>query len=223
MDDITIVYYTRNAIADTFAGEIRKRLLETVGNTPIVSVSHKPIELGQNICVGEFPKSNYMLWKQIFLGTLVARTPWVGMAEDDVVYTLEHFAFRPPDENTFCYDINRWQLNEDKFFYRYSISMGMCVAPRAALVTSLALRFAKAPTWQGELHAWAEPGLREWMDDLPTVKMQKFSSKSPQVMVNHHDSLGGRRHYHKRDTIVDELPDVGAAKDLWQALHCDGM
>ena len=53
MFDITAIYYTVNYISDYFAENIKKQILKVIDDMPLISVSQKPIDFGQNICVGK--------------------------------------------------------------------------------------------------------------------------------------------------------------------------
>ena len=113
MNDLTIIYYTANQNSDYFMNNTQKYLLEAIGNTPVVCVSFKPTLIGKsctNICIGEQKRSNYMIYKQILLGAKEAKTKYVAMAEDDMLYHPSHFAFRPKNDSTFSYNINKWSI-----------------------------------------------------------------------------------------------------------------
>ena len=52
-DDLTIIYITANVVKEKFGEKVREKLLESAGDFPIISVSQKPMDFGENICVGE--------------------------------------------------------------------------------------------------------------------------------------------------------------------------
>ena len=82
MNDLTIIFYTANHISDYFMANIQKQLLKAIGDTPIISVSHKPMKFGQNICVGEIGRSTYNLYKQVLIGAKYAKAgDWQRAAE----------------------------------------------------------------------------------------------------------------------------------------------
>jgi len=54
MNDLTIVYYTANYINKWFADQTKKTLLEAISGLPLISVSQKPMDFGENICVGDY-------------------------------------------------------------------------------------------------------------------------------------------------------------------------
>lgn len=54
MHKSTVVYYTSNKEHEYFENKVKKRLLKTIGDIPLISVSQKPMKgFGKNICVGE--------------------------------------------------------------------------------------------------------------------------------------------------------------------------
>ena len=102
--DITIIYYTENLLAEPLFTKCQKLLKKAANGRPIVSVSHKPIDLGTNICIGVHKRSWLMLYRQLFLGAKLAKTKYVAMAEHDCIYAEDHFSFKPPRDDTFYYN-----------------------------------------------------------------------------------------------------------------------
>ena len=98
----TVIYYTSNREDEVFEDKIRTRLLEKIGDLPLISVSHKPIDFGYNICVGDIGLSNQNVFRQLQLGALHAETPFIISAEADCLYPKEYFTFTPDDEDQ-CY------------------------------------------------------------------------------------------------------------------------
>ena len=104
----TIIYYTDNNLPEPLFTKCQQYLEKAADGKPIVSVSHKPISLGENICIGEQKSCWLLLYKQVLLGVQRATTPYVAMAEHDCFYTKEHFNWIPPDDTTFYYNENVW-------------------------------------------------------------------------------------------------------------------
>ena len=72
-NDLTIIYYTANRISPHFMANTQKQLLVAAAGTPIISVSHKRMNLGQNICVGRIGRSSYNIYWQILQGVRAAK------------------------------------------------------------------------------------------------------------------------------------------------------
>jgi len=52
MNDLTLLFYTCNKMSDPFASNIRNHLLSLFPEgVPLISISHKPMDFGDNICV----------------------------------------------------------------------------------------------------------------------------------------------------------------------------
>jgi len=99
--DLTVVYYTSNAEAPLFEQRIGEALIDAAGDTPIISVSQKPMSLGNNICVGDVGVSSQNGYVQMLIGLEAATTKWACLAVSDSAYPPEYFQFRPPREDTF--------------------------------------------------------------------------------------------------------------------------
>lgn len=199
----------------------QKYLLKAVGETPIVSVSFKPTVIGKNclnLCIGEQPRSNYTIYKQILVGALEVKTKYVAMAEDDILYSPEHFAYRPSDENTFSYDINKWSifswLKPPVFSYRVRKLMNSLITTKNALIETLEERYAKYPVLEKippkfyKMY-WGEPGRFENHLGITPVKTEEYSSSVPNIMFSTSEALGylnlGERkaHNHIRSNEVE--------------------
>ena len=217
MNDLTLLYYTANTVEQRFADNIRKELRSF--GLPIISVSQKPTNLGKNICVGDIGVSAYNIYKQILIGTKQVQTPFVAACEDDALYNLEHFLHRP-SEDTFAYNMNRWNVNPGIFFHRLRVGMWGCIAPTQLMIETLEVRFRKFPEFltKENLYGFGEPGRSEKRLDLPEVKMEIFNTKNPILTFNHRPSWGGVRKILPGDTVVRALPFWGDAKVLWERM-----
>jgi hypothetical protein len=229
MNDLTIVYYTANKNSDHFMANTQKYLLKAIGDMPIVSVSFKPTIIGKNcknICIGEQKRSNYMIYKQILIGAREANTKYVAMAEDDMLYSPEHFAHRPADEETFSYNINKWSIFswvEPPFFsYRVRKLMNSLIAPTDALVKTLEERYEKYPELErlsDKIHPiyWGEPGRFENHLGITLLKTEEFNSSSPNIMFSTSEALGylklGSRKAHT-DIRENKVEPWGTAEEI---------
>jgi len=108
--DITIVYCTDNNIDGVIANVCQQQLKKAANGFSIISVSHKPIDFGKNICIGKQKRSWLTLYKQIHEGLKLVETEYVAIAEHDCLYTEEHFNWKPQRSDTFYYNENVWFL-----------------------------------------------------------------------------------------------------------------
>ena len=75
-DGLTALYCTDNSLDKEIMGICQEYLIEA--EIPVISVSQKPIDLGQNICVGEIGRSCPSLIKQMIIGLEAIDTPYVA-------------------------------------------------------------------------------------------------------------------------------------------------
>jgi len=222
MKDLTLIYYTANLVGESFSERVRGHLLSLFPEgIPIVSVSHKPMHFGLNICVAGFEVSIYNIYKQILIGSRLAQTRYVAMCEDDSLYTREHFEHRPADDS-FDYNSNRWHIYKSIYFHRPRPGMHTCIAPRKLMIETLEKRFEKFPKLldekKGELVGFAEPGRSERRLGLPIVKLTTFNSPTPVLVFDHKGSLGGVRKVKATDHIEKSLDGWGSAQELWDRM-----
>ena len=115
--DLTIIYYTCNVEPEPFATNVRKILRKNSGDLPIISVSQKPLDFGDNICVGGVSMNEYNEWRQVKLGCEKATTPFVIVAEADALYPPSYFDFLP-DKLDRIYRYNPiWIMRTGRPFY----------------------------------------------------------------------------------------------------------
>lgn len=230
MQDLTILYYTANKEPEYFMKNIQQKLRETVGDTRIISVSQKPMDFGDNICIGEVGMSLYNLYKQVLLAVSEAKTKYVAIAEDDMVYSKEHFEYRPPID-TIGYDLNKWAL----FTWRPEVFskrtdrrvMSMCTAPREMLKHTLEERYMKYPEVSAipEIiykYYWGEPGRFEDHVGISKVKTEKYESSVPSVAFFTPEALGfqylgTRKKLGELQTTV--LEPYGSAKEMYERYY----
>jgi len=215
MRDITILFYTANLISDHFGSKVREHLLESCDGIPIISISHKPMDFGKNICVSGFEVSVYNVYQQILMGAKQAKTKYVACAEDDALYVPEHFEHIPPDD-TFIYNVNRWSVTRDFYYYRQRRLMSMCIASTQLMIDTLETRFAK---YSEVAPHFGEPGRFEHKLGLPPVKIDSFKTEVPTLTFVHRPSLSGRRKLLPGDLIEKELPYWGSATELWDRIY----
>jgi len=227
--DLTVIYYTANTNSDFFMENTKKALLNSIGDTPIISVSFKPIDLGENhknICIGEQPKSNYMIYKQVLIGAKEASTKYVAMAEDDMLYHPSHFTHRPSTDDVFAYNINKWSIftwvTPPVLSYRVRKLMNSLITTKEALVKTLTQRYEKYPDIQKVpksilRYYLGEPGRFENHLGIEPLTTEEFSSKGSSIMFSTSEALGyekfGKRKAHT-DIKTNNVPHWGDAEKI---------
>jgi len=110
MVDKTIIYITDNTLDERFATLCMENILLSTKGYPLISVSHKPMAFGTNICVGTMDRNSLSINKQMMKALEIVDTKYIAIAEHDCLYTSEHFQFIPTDDNVHWYNENVWLL-----------------------------------------------------------------------------------------------------------------
>lgn len=149
MKDVTVIYYTSNREEDAFEQKIQDKLLKAIGDTPLISVSQKPINFGQNICVGDVGISDHNIYRQMQLGALKAKTKFVCTAEADCLYPpTGYFDFIPPDENAAYHYTNVWILYKGYHVFRKkAFSLCALFSNREYLLSRLHRSIGRREQW----------------------------------------------------------------------------
>ena len=222
MEDITIIYLTASELKESFAKFARMFLKKAIGNTPLISVSRKPLNFGINI-IDDGEKSVDNIYRQMLRAAKMATTPYIAIAEDDCLYHKNHFTFYRPDLDTFAYDQNRFALftwGEPMYSRRDRRSNCSLIAPRLLLIEALEERFAKWPEripdkLVGELG-------RNMVDKNLGVTLRKSINKFSEVSIiqfNHASSSEERQRNQKKKPGQIKAYDLyywGKAEDLTQ-------
>jgi hypothetical protein len=200
--------------------------LKAVGDFPILAVSQKPMDWGGNFtnyCVGNIGRSHLNIYRQIMIGCQQAKTKWVAMAEDDILYSWEHFHNYAPDEEKFAYDMNKWSIftwNDPPLFsFRMKRKVvNALIAKREMLKDAMEERFAKFPDESKiNLSVWGDPGRYEEYLHVTIRETEEFYSECPNIVFSHplaygYESRGKRKKM--GDLKAIELPYWGKASDI---------
>lgn len=225
MHDLTILYITANRMPAGWCAFQFSHLLKAIGDCPVISVSRRPLPFGTNLLDTE-PQSYWNIYMQMLRAAEIADTPYVAMAEDDVLYTRGHFTeFRPPMD-TVSYDRARWSLFtwDNLYCMRQRISNCSLIAPRLLLVEALTERKNKWPNGVADELA-GEVG-RDKVDRRLGVtprKMAEWYCNSPIVQLNHptgtdtgdYGLVNGRHMIKKHGQMkAYDIPFWGKAADI---------
>lgn len=228
--DLTIIYYTSNWL-DTrnpfFLAKTRKQLRKAAGELPIICVSQKPTDFGENICVGDIGRTHLNLYRQILIGCKAAKTKYVAMAEDDILYSHQHFhdpeGIEIARRDVFSYDMNKvslftWSKPPMFSFRTKRMVVNSLISKRDYLIDALEERFAKFPDESKvPLYHWGDPGRYEQYLGVTVRRRKDWYSPCPNIVFSHEHAMGylvqGNR---KRlgDLRIIELADWGRAEDI---------
>jgi len=222
VSDLTVVFYTANVLHEPFAGIVRAQLQKAIGDYPLLSVSQKPMDFGENICIGEIGRSHLNLYRQILIGSKAAKTKYVAMAEDDVLYSFEHFHCCRPKPNHFGYNMNKWGIftwsKPPVFSYRHRKIVNSLIAERDMLVEAMEERFTKYPDDDKvPLKHWGDPGRYEGYLGVSVRATEELYSKVPNIVFSHEEAFGflsrGTRKALGNPQAV-EIPVWGRAEEI---------
>lgn len=146
MNDLTVIFLTVNKVPEKWAEYHRQVLTEAIRDTPIITISKKPMDWGNNM-IQEGEPSVPNIYRQLLRGCLVATTPYIAVVEDDTLYHKSHFEYRPPMD-TFAFNGHRWGIftwGRPFYYYKDRISNACMIAPRELAIKSLEERFEKYP------------------------------------------------------------------------------
>lgn len=238
MTDLSIIYYTCNYLDETnpyFLNNTKNQLIRAADGLPIVVVSQKPTVIGpncKNIVLGDIGRSHLNIYKQILIGCKAAKTKYVAMAEDDILYSWEHFhsdSYLPKDDE-FMYDMNKLSLftwtKPPLFSFRHNRQVvNQLIAPRQLLIDAMEERFARLEVLRSKgtpendiLSNWGDPGRYERHLGVTERKTNNFMCTCPSIVFTHEFAYGYQFNHGKKKRLGDlriiELPYWGRAEDV---------
>lgn len=241
MQDLTVIYYTSNFLEDTnpyFLSNTKKALIRAVDGLPIISVSHKPVHLEyenhKNILFEAEGRSHLNIYRQILVGAKEAKTKYVAMAEDDILYSHEHFHSKLPPEDVFLYDMNKLSLftwtKPPLFSFRHNRKVvNQLIAPRQYLVDALEERFKRVDELlaQGKplekiLKHFGDPGRYEKYLGVTVRNTDTFMCTCPSIVFTHEHAYGYLNHGSRKrlgDLRINEVPYWGRAEDVLKQFY----
>lgn len=219
MNDLTIIYITANKMPKKWMDFQISHLLKSVKNTDIISISREKMNLGFNYIEND-TKCYWNIYHQLLRGSKLATTPYIAMAEDDTLYTSEHFSEFRPELDEVAYDRSRWSLfvweREPFYCLRQRISNCSLIASREYLIDALSEREDKYP--QGNNYV-GEVG-RHKVEKRLNVSLRKstsYYSNNPIIQLNHPMGTDKtqQRQWKKHGQIkAFDIPYWGKAKDI---------
>jgi hypothetical protein len=213
--DMTLLYYTANVIPESFADRVRGHLFEMANGLPIVSVSQKPIDFGENICMENIGHSPPSVYRQILTGAKIVKTKYLACCEDDSLHDQEYFSDTKLDTDHIYYN-HRWNVMPTFFYFRRKrYGMCTCVCSTELMVKIMQEKWDR---WEKEKYqpVFAEPGRRDKELGLYEVKLAFLRTKNVSLTFKHWNSLSGVSKIFKSDIVYPIHPFWGKATDLWK-------
>jgi hypothetical protein len=227
VSDLTVVFITANVVPEEFAYAVEQQLIEATSVSaahngryaPIISVSKKPMQFGENICVGDTPRSHLNIYRQALIGAKAAKTNYIAIAEDDVLYSPEHFKHRS-QPGKFAYNLAYWNIytwsKPAVFSWKGRRNLGQLICERDLFIRVIEERFLRWPDDSKiNLGLWAEPGKYERQLDVSVQQTEEFWTSPPNVVFSHETALSYENLGHRKrlgELRATELPDWGQAE-----------
>jgi hypothetical protein len=225
MKDLTIIFLTNSRLPKKWQAFHREKLLEAIGDTPIISLSREPLNFGINILQDQ-PESKPNIFYQLMRAAKMVKTPYFAVVEDDTLYPPDHFTYRPP-KDSLAYNYNRWSLYTLNPVYSLKnwIKTGaVLIAPTKLALETLEERFAKYPMGGKMPNGMtAEIGTSEKELGLPIKKVVNFKSENPVIQIDHDyftktyeekETIERRHRKQLGDIRALSVPYWGEAKEL---------
>jgi hypothetical protein len=227
-----IIYYTDNSLSEPLASFCREKLIEAAEGKRIISVSQKPLDFGDNFCIGEIGRSHLSIFRQVLMGLEQVKTKYVALAEHDCLYVPEHFNFIPPSDTKFYYNINCWFLRPKDGLYSYFRHKVLSMMIANTELTLKACREKVDMLKEGKIIRRGVAGacefgvcenrvayvnyvasLKDFGKDVNLYRAAAFGTKLPCLDIRHGTNFTGNR---KTDNRTYELPYWGKWEDVWR-------
>jgi len=196
----TAIYYSANNENPVFEQKIMDNIKLQAGDCPIISVTHKPVDLGKNICIGQKPICYSNSFKQLLMGLREATTEFCVACEADVLYPPEYFSFTPPRNDCVYRYTNVWVhfAGRDRF-YKKKFSEGAQICGREHWIKSIEAILDHPDSWDYEPLKFIFPdnAINHW-------------SGNPVITFKTRDAVNFKTGYEKE--TVTELPFWGTAE-----------
>jgi len=190
-----IVYYTDNKVNIRIANQVRGQIDKA--HLPVVNVSLKPLNWGQNIHL-ELERGKLTMFKQILAGLEASNSDVIFFCEHDVLYHPSHFNFTPPEKEKIYYNTNTWKLNwETKHAIHYDCKQtsGLC-AYRDVLIEHYTERVRRVEADGHSNRIGYEPASHNRAERIDDLKSDVWKSPVPNIDIRHDNNLTPSR-WHK--------------------------
>lgn len=205
-NDLTLIFITAGPQPERWAKFHKKQLDELP--YPIITMRDEK-KMGE-----------VMIYKRLLEGAKQATTPFIAVIEDDVLYSREHFKFRP-EMDEFAYNQHRWALftwGVPTYSWRNRKSNCSLIAPRELAIEALEERFAK---WGDEWPWVGELGRENVEKKLQVTKRKsvEWHSRIGIIQINHEGASEDRQNRKHKDLgpmKAFDIPYWGRAQDIIQ-------
>lgn len=191
--DLTLIYITANKLSNFFHDNTWNYFMRAAQGLPVIVVSHKRMDIDETNIVVDLPRGQKSIYKQVLIGALRATTEYVAIAEDDVLYSPEHFKFRP-QQGHWGYNMNSWNIytwGEPLFSYKAPggrRNLNGLICERQMLIDHLEKRFELFPG-EVDIRIFGEPGKYDNQLGTTPYPSQDFYTNPPNIVFSHQQNL----------------------------------
>jgi len=216
--DLTIIYLTYNEHPKKWTDFHFEKLMEAKGVYPLIAVTHEKLGLEREIYQTEYSHLN--MYKKLLEASRMANTPYIAVAENDILYHPEHFTFYRPPMDTVAYDMSKWSLFVWNPIYnlRRRKSNATMIAPREYLIEALKERYEDnecPPDRIGEVGRH----IHEKALGITLRNSVEVWCPNPSVILSNPNSIGYKQAHHPTRKKLGEMqaidiPYWGKAEDI---------
>jgi len=214
--DATIFYCSSNKEYPEFEQRIRDNIVKVCGDLPIISVTQKPIDFGENICVGaEVGVSGFNFFRQSLIACKAAKTKFVISAEADCLYPPDYFTWLPPVDDK-CYRNSNLYVMPQHRAYFWKKPWGAThaqVVGRDFYIENLERLFEGEPMWdENQKNFPKEKFHKKYEDVFKKEDIIFYETENPVVQIKTSQSM--RNYTTSTREAVHELPYWGSGRDF---------
>jgi len=192
MLDTTLIYYSSNREKPEFEERIRNEIIKNSGGLPIISVTQKPIDFGENILVGDVGASGFNMFRQVQIACRKATTRFVTSIEADCVYPPDYFTWEPPKDNVCYRDKNLYVMGQHRkyFYYKPWGATHAQIVNREFYLNRLDFLFQGEPEWSIEQKNFPKEKTRHHQEDIFRSKdFEFYETENPVVQIKTSQSM----------------------------------
>lgn len=188
-----LVYYTDNRLDPSIMDACQRQLKQC--GLPIISVSLKPIDFGQNITL-DLKRGYLTMFRQILTGLEASTANVVFFCEHDCLYDKSHFEFVPPRTDIFYYNVNVWKVRaSDGHALKVDDckqTSGLC-AYRLLLLSHYRKRVERVVRDGFSQRLGFEPGTHGRAERIDDYGCEAWMSDQPNIDIRHEHNLTASR------------------------------
>ncbi len=139
-------------------------------------------------------RSHWNIYRQALIGAKEAKTKYIALCEDDVLYTAEHFK-HIPKEGKFAYNLGAWSIftwGEPMFTHKGTVrrNLNSLICERELFIEAMEERFAKYPDPTDKIKdIWADPSKYERQLGVTVREAEEYYSNPPNIKFSHQTEL----------------------------------